>query len=337
MSVENMVSPTIETKVIKVVRQVLSVGIDVSKLKLDVALIFEDQSSVAKVFDNDSKGIKSLMTFLKKQETTKAVPCVIESTGNYHIQSTLMITQAGFSVKLINPLITKKYQKSSVRNAKSDPIDAKRLAQIGILEPELPVFNTNIDIVRSKKLISYLNSLEKTKQQLKRSMNQLKETEKYLGKLISLNHINKVIVEIESQIKLLKDAICNTAPKEAKELALACKGLSVEKASIIFCMLCDKDFSTRDQLVAFVGYDIASRKSGKWQGKEKLSKRGEPIIRKILFQIAWGLKQHNPIFKEYYDRLKKEGKHYTATLVAVARKFLKFLFAFYWKKTIIFN
>ena len=59
-------------------------------------------------------------------------------------------------------------------------------------------------------------------------------------------------------------------------------------------------------------------------------------LRKVLFQIAWGLKMHNPVYETYYAQLRSRGMRYKTSMIAVARKFLRFLFAFYWKKTIIF-
>lgn len=154
----------------KICYSVTSVGIDVSKDKLDVALIYTDKQHLSYVFKNSAQGIKSLIALLQKQGTATTVPCVIELTDNYHFQSAIMITQANFAVKVINPLITKKYQKSSIRNAKSDPIDAHRLAQIGLLEPELLLFSANKSIISSKKLVAYLAHLEKNEQALQASL-----------------------------------------------------------------------------------------------------------------------------------------------------------------------
>lgn len=333
-TVTTAVKPTLVLT--KLCYPVIGIGIDVSKDKLDIALVYADKQHSNHVFENNSRGIRFLINLLRKQGTAETVPCVIESTGNYHIQSAIMITQANFAVKVINPLITKKYQKSSIRNAKSDPIDAHRLAQIGLLEPKLLLFKADKSIISSKKLVSYLGHLEKTKQKMSASLKQLNETKKYLKININLKPVVRAIEKIDEQKKILTEEIRAQAPKRAKELADAVPGLSEDKIAILLCLVGDKQFSNRDQLVAFVGMDLALRKSGKWQGLQKLTKRGEPMARKTLFKIAWGLKQHNPIFKKYYDRLyRQEGKHYTTAMMAVSRKFLKFLFAYYWKGTVI--
>lgn len=316
-------------------RSVTSIGIDVSKAKLDVALMFADQSHKSHQLDNTTEGITQLITLLQKQRTAETVPCVIESTGEYYLLSALMITQAGFQVKAINPLITKQFQKASVRNAKSDTIDALRLARIGIIDQDLPVFQPNKDSIIARKLVAYLAKLEKIHQQLSAIVKQIKESRKLLGNIVDISHTETALKELDKQMALIQSLIRKTAPKKAKLLADHMRGLSQDSIAVVLSALEDKSFNRKDQLVAFVGMDIAVRRSGKWKGKEKLSKRGNPYLRKKIFQIAWGLKQHNPIYQQYYHRLYHEqGKHYTAALTAVARKFLRFLHAYYWQETI---
>lgn len=318
---------------------VVSVGIDVAKAKLDVAMLRDNQDTVFLTVSNNSTGIGELTGFLRQQRTAETVPCIMESTGNLHLLSACSLTQGGFTVKVINPLITKRYQRASIRNAKNDKIDAERLATIGTIEKNLPIFSANESAIVSRKLISYLGHLEHTRQQLYSSSKQLAETLQTLGisgKAMQ-NGAKATLKAVNKQISLLQKRIMALAPPEAKKLSDNVPGLSETQSAILIGALADKQFSHKDQLVAFVGLDIMVRKSGTFQGKEKLSKRGNSYLRKILYQTAWSLKQHNPIFQAYYNRLYREqGKHYTASLIAVARKFLKFLFAYYWKHTIIF-
>src|SRR5207245_6334060 len=141
---------------------------------------------------------------------------------------------------------------------------------------------------------------------------------------------------LEEQMAVLRLFVRTHVPhqKAVQELGTI-KGVSEEQVSVLLGMLGDTSFAHRDQLVAFVGLDVMARISGKWQGREKLSKRGNPYLRKTLYLMAWGLKQHNPQYREYYRRLYvEEGKHYTTCLMAVARKFLRFLYAYHWKGSV---
>ena len=261
---------------------------------------------------------------------------MVESTGDYHLLVSVLLSQAGFKLCVINPLITKRYQKTSLRQAKTDKIDAERLAKIGQMETNLRLFKGSLESITSGKLTSLLATTEKGYQQLKASVKRFEETRELLGlPLPELKVFQKTIDSMEAAIDKLKKEIVVRAPKIAGELAGAVKGISETQTSILLSALSEKEFTNRDQLVAFVGLDVKKRQSGSWQGKEKLSKRGNGYLRKILYQIAWGLKTHNQTFKDYYERLyKTEKKHYTTTLIAIARKFLRFLYAYYWEKTV---
>jgi hypothetical protein len=138
----------------------------------------------------------------------------------------------------------------------------------------------------------------------------------------------------EAQIEAHRTKLCELAPREAHELAAHVAGLSLPQAAALFVGIGDKTFENRDQLVAFVGLDVKTRQSGKWVGKQILSKRGNGYLRKILFQLGWSLTMNNERYHEYYQRMKARGKPGKTCIIAVARKFLRFLFAYFWKKSI---
>jgi transposase len=314
---------------------VVSVGIDVGKAKLDVACVQEDRTSIHQVFGNSEKGIGSLARFLKQQRTAVTVPCVLEATGDYHLLAAVMLTKSGYAVKCINPLITKKYCRASVRDAKSDKIDCKRLAEIGLIEAELPAFADTKDTIAARKLLSSIAHLETIRQKLSGHLQLLKETGKTLGIRDSHRDTERALVCIERQIKTYRARMCAAAPHEAKVLADAMPGVSHDQVAALLVALGDKSFKNRDQLVAFVGLDVRVRQSGKWQGKQVLSKRGNGYLRKVLFQIGWGLMMHHEEYQRAYQAMRARGKNYKTCIIALARKFLRFLFAFFWKRTIV--
>jgi transposase len=314
---------------------VVSVGIDVGKAKLDVACVQEDRSAIHQVFSNTEKGIGSLARFLKQQRTAVTVPCVLEAIGDYHLLAALTLSEAGYAVKCINPLITKKYCRASVRDAKSDKIDCKRLAEIGLLESALSPFAETRRTIASRKLLSSIAHLETVRQKLSGHLQLLKETEKTLGFRETHRDTERALVCIERQIKTYRARMCAAAPPEAKVIADTMPGVSHEQAAALLVALSDKSFQNRDQLVAFVGLDVRVRQSGKWQGKQVLSKRGNGYLRKVLFQIGWSLMMHHEEYQRAYQAMRARGKNYKTCIIALARKFLRFLFAFYWKRRIV--
>ena len=316
---------------------VSSIGIDVSKSSLSLATLRVDHSAVVKSCANDEDGIDSMLAFFKEYKTDIAVPCVIESTGDYHVQCALMVADAGFTVNVINPLITKQYQRASVRNNKDDTVDAVRLARIGLMEPNLKRFKATKQSLALKKVVASVGKLDHYKQELKAHTKQLKEAGTLLGVKVNLSHLEKAIASIEKQIDQFETYIHDHAPKEAIEISNGVRGVSQTSVAKILSLLDGHEFTDKHKLVAFTGLDVAARRSGSWKGRERISKRGNPHFRKILFQMAWGLKQHNETYREYYQKMRERGKHYFTCLIAVARKFLRFLFAYVWKKSVSFS
>jgi transposase len=261
---------------------VLSVGIDVGKAKLDVACLRSDRTTLHEIFSNTEKGIDALARFLKRQGTAATVPCVLESTGDYHLLAALKLTERGYLVKCINPLITSKYRRASVRDAKSDKIDCTRLAEIGLLEANLPDFADTRESVAAKKL-------QTVRQKLTAHVQLLKETHAALRIRGSYKEIERAIDCVDRQIETYRLALCKAAPPEAHAIAAMTPGVSQVQVAALLIGLRNRQFAHRDQLVALVGLDVRVRQSGSWQGRQVLSKRGNGYLRKVLFQIGWGL------------------------------------------------
>ena len=86
-----------------------------------------------------------------------------------------------------------------------------------------------------------------------------------------------------------------------------------------------KNVSAR--LQAFVGMDPRLRKSGKWTGTIKLSKRGIGAARTALFQAAFCSLPKDPQMAAYYRGLRDRGKTHRLAMVDLMRKQLRRLVA----------
>ena len=309
--------------------QVISIGIDVSQAKLDVCLLGTASVVERRTIGNDQSGIASLIALLSRASVAPSVPCILESTGDLHLLAALLLSQAGYHAIVINPLITKCHQQSSVRGAKNDRIDAERLANIALMEKHLIPFRDTVTSIGQKKIIGLLRNVSEVHAQLTKVYRQFQKT----SAILSLPHgqiksIEDSIKSTAQTIKTLQQMITASAPQQAVALAEETPGLSLMQITIILTALSEKTFQNRDQLVAFFGLDVRVRQSGTWRGKESLSKRGDSYCRKILFQIGWSLMRNNSTYKTYFEHHYKElGKHYTAAILATSRKFLRFLFS----------
>lgn len=307
----------------------ISAGIDVSKETCNIALLNEKGGYTETVFENNDSGVKELKIFIKRKGVSKETPFVLESTGSYHLLFAMALKDTHFrGVKVINPILTKKYQKSSVRKIKTDKADARMLALMGKHE-ELQSFEVNKTEILQRKRITLLRKLEQFQQQLTSTVNEFYETTKKLDLDQSEASGSMTLLKaIKAEIKVLEKSIIESEQTElAKELS-SIKGVSSQNAAILSYFLNTKKFESRDQIAAFAGLDLTVKESGtSVHGKRKISKRGDSYLRKKLFNAAWGLFMHDPIYRAYYDKKRDEGKHYYTCLTAISRKFTRHIFA----------
>ncbi len=135
----------------------LSVGIDISKDKVDVA-VYNGNRYVTGVFDNSVKGVNRMLAFvlnninnIKLSKSSKAdsstsnrnrtskqkgsrstkVCFVMEATGTYYLTYAHTLYDKGYTVYVINPLIIKRCGEEKLRRAKTDKADAKLISEFG--------------------------------------------------------------------------------------------------------------------------------------------------------------------------------------------------------------
>jgi transposase len=84
------------------------------------------------------------------------------------------------------------------------------------------------------------------------------------------------------------------------------------------------DFASWRQVLRYGGLNLCERKSGKYKGQTKISRKGRPQLRRILNELVLPLVRRNSLFGEYYQRKTKvEKMSGTKAMTAVSRKFVK--------------
>lgn len=294
-----------------------SIGIDVSKSKLDLGIINSDQTIANHQFANNHKGFLSLIKALKSYQDIEDKPIVIEATGGYHYGITFSLLEKDFKkVFVINPLITKKHLSSQVRKVKTDKKDSILLAKIGLLE-ELNPFVENKKEILFKRKVRLFHFLKKKLQQINNRISSVKSLE--LKDEFELSILEETKNDLKLKLEKIKNEIIKNVTFDVK-----IKGVSELHLKAILAELGNIErFKNQKQIIAFAGLDPSIRESGSSvRGRSKLSKRGSKTLRYFLFQSAWGVMMHNDKYKEYYTKKRNEGKHYFTCLSAIARKLL---------------
>jgi transposase len=86
-------------------------------------------------------------------------------------------------------------------------------------------------------------------------------------------------------------------------------------------------FGTISEVMKLAGLDLYEVSSGKHRGKLRISKRGRPLIRKLLYLAALSTVRKGGVMHEWYQRALGRGMIKTKALVAVSRKLLGLIFA----------
>lgn len=110
-------------------------GLDIAKQKSRFALSAGEEHFLAQGdLASNEKGAQHLLgTLARLVPAPGQLLVLIEATGVLHLNWAALLTKAGYAVVVINPLMARRLYpfKNSIRDNKSDPIDARGLCSIG--------------------------------------------------------------------------------------------------------------------------------------------------------------------------------------------------------------
>lgn len=323
-----------------------SVGIDISKddFKTCISVIDNAHKTTVKstgTFTNTATGFASFLTwFTKHRKEELPLFFLLEATGVYHEQLSwfLHLQQLNVSIVLANK--AKSYLQSLGIKSKNDKIDAKGLAQMGA-EKSLPLW---VPISESLYHLRALTRLHEDLQNqrtvmknqlhaLQYSMHKIAAVENTLGKLIKI--LEKEVSQIEIQIELL--IMSDSKLKLKYKNITAIKGVSLMSFAVVVAETNGFElFQNKAQLVSYAGYDVIENQSGKRTGKTRISKKGNPHIRRVLHMPAFTVVKYEPMFKIFYERIVEKTNFKMKGYVAVQKKLLCLMYSL-WKKDELYN
>ena len=170
------------------------VGIDVAKK--DFYACFDEQSE-SKKFNNTTLGINSFLRHLSRLNFQNQNTVIgVESTGSYHLRLCVQCSNLEFKIKVINPLIVKKYNQTNLRRVKNDRKDAALIRYCLIIGAGYE-FTETPDTLLLKCLVRHRNSLVNIKFKNKRQQADVKYKEDCLK--TKFNSVYQEVSDILSQ------------------------------------------------------------------------------------------------------------------------------------------
>lgn len=299
-------------------------GVEVSAEVLLVA--FDDGQLRSSEFDNTAAGHQQLLRFLRKHAAQVRV--CMESTGLYGLDAALALhRQPGIEIMVANPRSVRHFGCAMMQRSKTDPIDARLLAEYARRMPYQPWQPPSLQGRQLCALSRAIHQLTEMNTMQKNRLHAASVTE--TTPKIILRELERSLAQQQRSIqRLTREALQLIAsdPQLQKrfDLLLSFPGIAQTSALQLLgeLVLLSADCNVR-QWVAYAGLDPRQYTSGKSVEKKiRISKVGNRHLRRALFMPALVAVRRHPHFRAYYRHLLAHGKFKMVALVAAMRKLL---------------
>ena len=297
-------------------------GIDVSKVTLDVRLLSQHRPGPPRRFATTTDGLTLLAQWLESQGTSRVHAC-LEATGTYSDAVATFLFEHAHQVSVINPARVTAFRLSEGMRTKTDRHDALVLARF--CEQKRPALwrPTPVEIQRLQSLLGRLDDLQLTVQQERTRFENLRLDAQIRQEIGA--HVSWLQQQRE---RTLQCAI--THVQQYPHLQQACDrldsipGIACLTAMRLYSVYFDQHrFRGAPQLVAYAGLCPAQRLSGtSVHGKPSIAMAGNAQVRQWLYMSALSVLRYDPDFAQWAGELKARGKCGRVIVVAIMRKLL---------------
>ena len=293
----------------------ITVGVDVSKQRLEV---FELGTGEASSSPNSLDAVEQWFGRL-----LAPIRVAIEPTNSYHESVTQVAHARGHQVYLSDPHRLAHYRQGVGQRVKADRQDAQLLARY--LEREVSELREWAPITPAQqgfwRLLRRRATLVRAKVQRHHSLVELASLQADVDAL--LKHLDQLLHKIDRAL-MMQAKRMGWAAQVARCRALP--GVGPLTALALVARYHRGEFVCADAFIAFMGMAVRVRESGQWRGRRKLTKKGDPEVRRLLFNAAMQGRR-SPVWEPYYLALRQRGLSATAAFVALSRKLARICFA----------
>jgi len=299
------------------------VGIDVSKLKVDVALLINGKVK-SKVLDNSAAGHASLLEWLAKSKADMATMHIcMEATGVYYEALAQALHEACLKVSVVNPSCIKGFGRSENIRNKNDAIDAGLIARYCAAMNPTPWEPLPLEQRQLRAWSMRVQSLKDIRQQ---------EENRHEAHVVSgmtdvaahvAEHVKWIDGEIAKLEKEIEDHIDrHPGLKRDADLLTSIPGIGSTTVARILGHLGDiRRFKNAKALAAFLGVTPKHNTSGtSVKGRSMICRTGSTSLRAALYMPSMVARRHNPILNQFAERLLSTGLPKKAVICAVMHK-----------------
>lgn len=291
------------------------VGIDVSKDRLDIAVLGERPE---KQVDNTQEGIEKLVEWMQEIEPELIV---VEATGGYQRSAVDALFHAGLCVAMVNPTRVRQFARACGLLAKTDKLDAQVLAVFGErVQPKRYEGKSEAE----KQLSALLVRRKQLEEMLKAEQNRLRTLPQSVRS--SAERIMAILKEEKKRLEEQIQQFLNEqkAWQDQREILRSAPGVGMVTSATLLADLPELGKMDRKKIAALVGVAPMNYDSGRKRGYRK-TKGGRADVRSVLYMSTLVATRYNPVIQAHYQQLLKRGKEKKVALTACMRKFLTIL------------
>ncbi|WP_339707906.1 IS110 family transposase [Algoriphagus aquimarinus] len=310
------------------------IGIDVSKLTLDIALVTQDAEVESFKIENKPLAIKKFFQNLSKTLDLESTLICAEHTGHYCYPLQKTCLEEGYSLWIEGGAEIK--QRSGVTRYKNDKVDAIRIADYAKrYQDKAKIQKTEDYTIESVRSLSSERELF-TKERAKYKT-QVKDLKGFMDEVLfkargkrlkkQIDSLTKLIQEIDKQIKVLMQS--NKELANQKKLLISIDGIGEQTAiHTIVATGGFTKFNSGRKFGCHVGVAPFSFESGSSQrSRKKVSSRANKDLKTLFHMCALSAIRMKGELKEYFERKVGEGKNKMTVINAVRSKLINRIFA----------
>jgi transposase len=291
------------------------IGVDVSKERLDVAAAPSGESMG---FANSEDGIALLADFVKPLAPELVL---FEATGGWEMNAVNHLAAQRLPLVVLNPRQVRDFAKATGQLAKTDAIDARILARFGqAVRPEVRPLKP----VELRKLEALLTRRRQIVEMITAEQNRLVSAPEWIR--VDIEELLEILKKRLAAINRDLNRMIRKSPlwREKDKILQSFPGVGPVMASTLIADLPELGSLNRREISALVGVAPLNCDSGTYTGKRKIW-GGRAAIRSVLYMCTLTAIRHNPVIRDFYQRLRRAGKLPKVAITACMRKILVIL------------
>ena len=307
-----------------------TLGIDISKKKLDYALKHHNKLIHQGEIPNTLEGLKTLKKILKKLkiDLSKILFCC-ENTGIYNSPILVFAGESKINLWLETPYTIK--NTLGLARGKNDKADAERIATYAYrYQDEFRPWTPPKEVItKLQNLWKRRKTVLKLRTQLKQNLNEIKDMQGKSAYNEAKKSFQHSLQGLEKDFKKIEVDLKETlkSDKDLQRLHTVITSVpGVGTVTAIYLIVLTEGFRRLNdpkKLVCYGGVAPFPYQSGtSIKGKEKVSPFANKELKTLLHLCAVAILKMDNKFKDFYDKKIEEGKHVMSVINALRSKII---------------